>query len=99
MSSQEPQQTRQEMYGWVDVRSFTFYKLDKNWVLGDVMDEIVKRLDDVVREKWDELYSPGYSEGVLDEVEEVLKDVDKEKLSSDSILFDFKIVHRRSDFF
>jgi hypothetical protein len=60
MSNQETQQTRQEVYGWVDVRSFMFYKLDKNWVLEDVMDEIVKRLDDVVREKWDELYSPGY---------------------------------------
>ena len=53
MSNQETQQTNQEVYGWVDVRSFTFYKLDKNWILGDVMDEIVSRLDDVVREKWD----------------------------------------------
>ncbi len=87
MSNQETQQTNQGVYGWVDVRSFTFYKLDKSWVLGDVMDEIVRRLDDVVREKWDELYSPGYNEEVLDEVEEVLKDVDKEKLSSSTTGF------------
>ena len=36
MSNRETQQTRQEVHGWVDVRSFTFYRLDKNWVLGDV---------------------------------------------------------------
>jgi len=96
MGNQENKQTNQEVYGWVGVRSFTFYKLDKNWVLGDVMDEIVRRLDDVVREKWDELYSPGYSEEVLDEVEKVLEDVDKEKLSSEDLLFDYKIVRRRS---
>jgi len=96
MSNQETQQANQDVHGRVSVRSFTFYKLDKNWVLEDVMDEIVRRLDDVVREKWDELYSPGYNEEVLDEVEEVLQDVDKEKLSSDNLLFDFKIVHSRS---
>jgi len=96
MSNRETQQTNLDVHGWVRVRSFTFYKLGKDWVLGGVMDGIIKRLDDVVREKWDDLYSPGFDEEVLDEVEEVLQSVNKEELGSDNLLFDFKIVHRRS---
>jgi hypothetical protein len=95
MSNRETQQTNLDVHGWVRVRSFTFYKLGKDWVLGGVMDGIIKRLDDVVREKWDDLYSPGFDEEVLDEVEEVLQSVNKEELGSDNLLFDFKIVHRR----
>jgi hypothetical protein len=96
MSNQETQQTSQDVWGRVRVKSFTFYKLDKSWILGDVMDEVVKRLDYVVHEKWDELYSPGYNEEVLDEIEKILQDVDEEELKSNNILFDYKIVHRQS---
>ena len=79
MSSWGTQQMSQGMWGWVCVRSFTFYKLDKGWILGDVMSDIVRRLDDVVRERWEELYSPGYDEEVLGEIEQELNDT-KERL-------------------
>jgi hypothetical protein len=96
MGNQEIQQTNQEVHGLVNVKSFTFYKLDTTWTLDETMDEIVRSLDDVVRENWDKLYSPEYNEKILDKIEKVLKDVEKEKLSSGNLLFDFKILYWQS---